>query len=284
MPGHLIDKAEYFLLKDSRQKLDEAMNQVADLVSERKKYAFVAKSLKEKLKSDNSAAVETLEILSSIIIKNDSFYCRKVASLAKAAAEEFNLEPNKLKIVETLSRLHLSGLLFAENKTDELMFYPGKAVFLIEKFSELKKISSVFKDLDECFDGSGPNSKTGKKISLEIRIVRAAAFYYNFYYKNFTVGQILEKLNFLSGKALDPNCVSVVFRLLDKKDLFSELKIRAVNVKKLEPGMILKSALFSKRGAMLLPSGTKLDQKLIDKIVSFDLTESVADTILINIK
>jgi hypothetical protein len=55
-------------------------------------------------------------------------------------------------------------------------------------------------------------------------------------------------------------------------------------VKKLEPGMILKSALFSKRGAMLLPSGTKLDQKLIDKIVSFDLTESVADTILINIK
>ena len=112
--------------------------------------------------------------------------------------------------------------------------------------------------------------------------MRAAAFYYSFYFKNFTINQIIERLDSFSGKELDPGCVSAVFRLLERKDLFSELNIKAVNVEKLEPGMILKSALFSKRGAMLLPSGTKLDKKTIDKIVSFDLTEAVADTILIN--
>eukprot|EP00831_Metopus_contortus_P079016 TRINITY_DN7772_c0_g1_i4.p1 TRINITY_DN7772_c0_g1~~TRINITY_DN7772_c0_g1_i4.p1 ORF type:complete len:205 (+),score=32.56 TRINITY_DN7772_c0_g1_i4:89-703(+) len=83
------------------------------------------------------------------------------------------------------------------------------------------------------------------------------------------------------GKNLDPDSVSVLFRVLQRKDLFSGLQIKAVNVHKLEPGMILKSGVFSKRGAMLLPSGTILDKKNIEKIVSFDLSESVTDTILI---
>jgi response regulator RpfG family c-di-GMP phosphodiesterase len=282
MSGLLIDKSEYFLLKDSRKKLDEAMNQVGSLVAERKKYADIAENLKKRLKSDNSAAVETLELLSSSIVKNDSFYSRKVASLAKSAGEELRLEPSRIKTIEVLSRLHLAGLLFVKNKKDQLLFYPDKAVFILEKFSELKKISTVFKDLDESFDGSGPNSKTGRNVTIEVRVVRAAAFYYSFYFKNFTINQIIERLDSFSGKELDPGCVSAVFRLLERKDLFSELNIKAVNVEKLEPGMILKSALFSKRGAMLLPSGTKLDKKTIDKIVSFDLTEAVADTILIN--
>jgi len=281
MSGFSIDKSEYFMLKDSHKKLDEAMNQVGNLIAERKKYAVLAESFKKKAKSDNLAAVKTLELMSSIIVKNDSLYSRKVASLAKSAGEELKLEPSQIKKIEVISRLHLAGLLFLENKRDELVFYPEKVVFILEKFSELKKITSVFKDLDECFDGSGPNSKTGRTVSLEIKIVRAAAFYYNFYFKNFTINQIIEKLNFFSGKALDPYCVSIVFRLLQRKDLFSELKIQAVNVGKLKPGMVLKSAVFSKRGAMLLPSGTKLDKKLIDKIIFFDLSESVADTILI---
>ncbi|MDY0132885.1 MAG: hypothetical protein RBR53_09455 [Desulforegulaceae bacterium] len=281
MPSLLIDKSEYIMLKDSHKKLDEAMNQVGNLVAERKKYSAFAESFKKKAKSDNLAALETLELISSLIVKNDSLYSKKVAFFAKLVGEELKLGLSRINKIEVISRLHLGGLLFAVNKGDGLVFYPEKVVFILEKFSELKKIAKYFKELDECFDGSGPNSKTGRNVSIEIRIVRTAAFYYNFYYKNFTINQIIEKLNFFSGKALDPYCVSIVFKLLQKKDLFSAIKVKAVNVDKLEPGMVLKSAVFSKRGAMLLPSGTKLDRKIIDKIISFDLSESVADTILI---
>jgi response regulator RpfG family c-di-GMP phosphodiesterase len=276
-----ISKTEYLLLKDSRQKLDESMDQVQSLIAERKKYSDMAGDLKKRLKSDNAAAVETLEILSSTLIKNDSHYSKKVAVLAKAIGEEFELELSKIKIIEVLSRLHLTGLMFVDNKGDELKFCPEKSLFLLEKFSELKKISSVFKDLDEFFDGSGPNSKKGKNVCLEIRIVRAAAFYYNFYFKNYSINQIIEKLDYFSGKNLDPDSVSVLFKVLQRKDLFSDLQIKAVNVHKLKPGMVLKSGIFSKRGAMLLPSGTRLDKKNIEKIISFDLSESVTDTILV---
>lgn len=203
-----------------------------------------------------------MEILSSTLIKNDSHYSKKVAVLAKAIGEEFELELSKIKIIDAVSRLHLTGLMFVDNKGDELKFYPEKSLFLLEKFSELKKISSVFKDLDEFFDGSGANSKKGKNVCLEIRIVRAAAFYYNFYFKNYSINQIIEKLDYFSGKNLDPDSVSVLFKVLQRKDLFSDLQIKAVNVHKLKPGMVLKSGIFSKRGAMLLPSGTRLEKKI----------------------
>ncbi|MCB9480950.1 MAG: hypothetical protein H6681_04075 [Desulfobacteraceae bacterium] len=276
-----ITEKEYLLLKDSQQKLDDSMDQLQVLISERKKYADIAKDLKKRLKSDTLAAVETLEILSSSLIKQDSYYCRKVSALAKAVGEEFDLEPSRLKVIEVISRLHLTGLLFIDKNTDELRFYPDKSLFIIEKFSELKKISSVFKDLDEFFDGSGPNSKKGKNVCIEVRIVRAAAVYYNFYFKNLTINQIIDELNFLSGKNLDPDAVSALFRVLQRKDFFLDSQIKAVSVHKLKPGMILKSGVFSKRGAMLLPSGTLLDEKNIEKVISFDLSESVTDTILI---
>ena len=128
---------------------------------------------------------------------------------------------------------------------------------------------------------TGLLSKKGKKVSMETRIVRSAAYYYFLYSKDKTANEIAVLLDSKSGNSLDPNVVSVLYRILVRKDFFSNSNVINIGIKDLEPGMNLVSGIFSTRGAMLLPSGTVMNKEFIQKIVSYNEGEAVVNTILI---
>ena len=271
----------WHMFKEAEKKLDHTMDQLQTLISERKKNVEEIKKLKKRIKSDSGSAVESMGFISSSIIKKDGSYSVKVSKLARALCEEMDLSAEKVLRADIIARLHLTGLLFAENNEDEFFLYPEKSLFLIEKFSGLKKIAPSFLELDEKFDGSGPLSKKGKKVSMETRIVRSAAYYYFLYSKDKTANEIAVLLDSKSGNSLDPNVVSVLYRILVRKDFFSNSNVINIGIKDLEPGMNLVSGIFSTRGAMLLPSGTVMNKEFIQKIVSYNEGEAVVNTILI---
>lgn len=268
-------------LKDTEKKLDGTINQVEHLISERKSHLAQIDSLKKRLQSDTVATIQTLESISSLIVKNDSSYAGKVAKLAKAICEEMKLGKDEILRAEIYAKLHLTGLLVSNPEKDEFKFYPGKSVFIFENISAIKNMASVFLDLDEFFDGSGPNSKKGRGVAPEIRAVRGSAFFYHLYFKELSNKQILNELDKHAGTVLDPNVVSVLYKVLLRKEFYSGLGIRTLNLSKLSAGMKLESGIFSQRGAMLLPAGTILTDALIDKVLAYDKGESVIENILI---
>lgn len=269
------------LLSRSEKKLDTTMEQVQTLIGERKKNINTIRALKSRISSDTRAAIDSLDYISSSLVKGDSRYCRKVSKLSKAICEEMNLSGESVQKAEILSRLHLTGLMFMKEESDEFRLYPDKSVDMIGKFSGLKKLALVFPHLDEFFDGSGPLSLKGRNVSVEIRVVKASAYYYFLFHLGKKIKEITDQLNAGSGSSLDPNVVSVIFKILVRKDFFADSDILSVGLSSLEPGMDLVSGVFSKRGAKLLPSGTKLDKGLIAKIASYNEGEAVVDNILI---
>ncbi|PID77970.1 MAG: hypothetical protein CSB21_02435 [Deltaproteobacteria bacterium] len=269
------------LLKKSEKRLDSYMSQVEELIADRKKNQSFVKKLKARIREDNLAAVDSLSFISSILIKKDGSYSSRVASLARSIGEELSFDKTKINNSDIIARLHLTGMLFKDYNPEEFLFFPEKAVFIVEKFSGLKNLASVFLELDECFDGSGPNSKKGSKVSGEIRIVRGAAFYYHLSHTGLSNRNIKIQLDRASGQSLDPNVVSALYKLLEKKDFFVDSGIKCVNIMNLKPEMKLESGIFSKKGAMLLPAGTLLDEAVIDKIKAYDKGESVIDSILV---
>ncbi|MGM0418185.1 MAG: hypothetical protein ACQEQS_05640 [Thermodesulfobacteriota bacterium] len=277
------ENTKYFqkLFQDSEKRLDNSMSQIESLLAERKKYFVLVKNLKKNIKADTFSAIESFEFISSFLVKKDMSYSVKVAKLAMAISDEMDLSEELTKYVEVIARLHLTGMIFTDYSEDEFRLYPEKSVFLIEKFSGLKKIATVFPDLDEFFDGSGPNSKKGKSVKPEIRVVRTAAFYYYLYHKKKKDKEIIRELDQSSGRSLDPVAVSALYRVLLRKDFFSDFDIFALSLKDLEPGMKLETAVFSKNGAMLLPAGTVLNKELINKIAAYDRGEPVVDSILV---
>jgi hypothetical protein len=126
-----------------------------------------------------------------------------------------------------------------------------------------------------------PLSRKGKRICREVRVVRCAAFYYYLFHMGKKSREILDLLDSDSGKSLDPEVVSAMYKILMKKDFFLDSDIIALGLDDLKPGMTLVSGVFLKKGAMLLPSGTLLDNEKIKKIVSYNEGEAVADSILI---
>jgi|GEM_PF-4139725 len=278
-----LENTKYFqkLFQDSEKRLDNSMQQIESLLAERKKNSVLVKNLKKNIRSDTFSVIESFEFISSFLVKKDLSYSGKVAKLAKVLSREMGLSEELTKYIDVIARLHLTGMIFAQYCEDEFKLYPEKSVFLIEKFSGLKKIATVFSDLDEFFDGSGPNSKKGKSVKPEIRVVRTAAFYYYLYYQKKKDKEIIKEIDKNSGRSLDPETVSALYKVLLRKDFFSDSDISALSLKDIEPGMKLETAVFSKNGAMLLPGGTLLTQELIDKIAAYDRGEPVVDSILV---
>lgn len=269
------------LLKEAEKKLDGSMVQMENLIKERKDNLGEISKCRKRLKSDSTAVVESFGFISSSVIKGDAGYSKKISKLAKAVCKESGLSNQETMRTEIISRLHLMGLLFSKNLKDEFIFNPDKASFIFDKFSFLKNLTPLFLQLDEKFDGSGPLSKKGKNISIEIRIFRGAAFYYHLYDRGHTVNQITAMLDANSGNSLDPNIVSNLYKVLIRKDFFTDSDVRTIGLKDLMPGFKLVTGIFSTKGAMLLPAGTIMNDKLINKIVSYNEGEAVVNTILI---
>ncbi|WP_300667699.1 HD domain-containing phosphohydrolase [Desulfoluna sp.] len=284
-------------LAGEREALSGALKQVSSLVGERQKAV-------ERADTMEARAVQTLDSCVSMMVSaldaRPGFKRGHGADVARRAvtiAEEMGLEGEKLHHLEQAARLHELGLLFVseslagknpldytESEADFLSRHPERAGGLLEKVEGLEETARIVRHLFEHFDGSGtPHSLKKETIPFASRIVAVADAYETLaaWPGGGSERDHLDRLEEEAGTRFDPKVVHCLHKCLGRKpeiEVGGRVEMSVFDVK---PGMVLASAIFTAKGAMLLPENTVLTDEYIRQIARYNRIDPLEETIFI---
>ena len=284
-------------LVGEREALSGALKQVASLVNERQKAV-------ERADVMAALASRTLDtcvgMLLHVLDARPGFkrgHGADVARLAVSIAEELGVEGEKLHHLERAARLHELGLLsvsealagknpldYTESETDFLSQHPARASAILAKVEGLEETARIVRHLFEHIDGSGtPRGLKKEAIPLASRIIAVADAYETraAWPGGGSEGDRLDRLEEEAGTRFDPKVVHCLRKCLGRKPETEAGDRVEMNVFDVKPGMVLASAIFTAKGAMLLPEHTVLTDEYIRQIARYNRIDSLEETVFI---
>jgi hypothetical protein len=143
---------------------------------------------------------------------------------------------------------------------------------LLSSVSVLAPLSHIVRSHHERWDGTGyPDRLKEAEIPLGSRIVAICDHIANFTNqgRNNDTKSLVRSLFDLSGFAVDPNLLNIIVRDLDQSISGLDDGFDKIHPIDLEEGMITSEDLYTSHGVFLIPGGTVLDKKTINRIQSF---------------
>lgn len=284
-------------LAGERSALSGALKQLTFLVDERQKAVERADAM-EALASRTLASCVGM-VMRALDVRPGfkRGHGADVARLSCAIAEEMGVEGEALHHLERAARLHELGLLFVsetlagknpldytETETDFLSGHPARGGDMLAKVEGLEETARIVRHLFERIDGSGtPRGLKKEAIPLASRIIAVADAYETLlvWPKGGEVEECLDRLEEEAGTRFDSKVVHCLRKYLGRKP---ETKVGdrvEMSVFDVKPGMVLASAIFTTKGAMLLPENTILTQGYIRQIARYNRIDPLEETVFI---
>ncbi|MDR5897661.1 response regulator [Halomonas vilamensis] len=190
---------------------------------------------------------------------------------------------------------HLLGLssekMFGDDR-ERYQKYPETAGELLMALEPLHGAAKLIRHHQERWNGSGfPNHLKAEAIPWGARLLRLSVDFIELQRglmlnRNVSRDNALMLLEKLAGRVYDPMLSRELVTFLHDHapDMgIIDASVMALSTDKLEPGMILLRDLHSKAGHLLLNEGRELTAGLIDKLISFESTESIRYTLLVRL-
>jgi response regulator RpfG family c-di-GMP phosphodiesterase len=253
-------------------------------------------SVNEKLKASFFTMIKVFSGLIEMRGGNLAGHSRRVADLSRRIALKLELESKQVQQVFVAGLLHEIGKL---GFTDQLLntpvalmeplqldIYRGharRAEQLLLPFPDLRDTAEIVSAQFERFDGTGfPEKLYEDAIPLGARILALASDY-----DNMQIGTITQRhlkpeeargiITQNSGKRYDPRVVAAFVALFGGVPQVRVDRQRptdvAISVNDLQQGMVLSRDLISGHGLMILSVGHTLDDRLISKLVNFEMID-----------
>ncbi|MCG8471163.1 MAG: response regulator [Desulfobacterales bacterium] len=284
-------------LVSERQTHSASLKQVAFLVEERQR--AVDRADGEALKASRTLS-SCVELLSRALDTRPGFkrgHSGDVARLSVTLGEALGLERSALKELETAAKLHHLGLLhitetlavrnpfeWSQTETDLLSRHPFRAAEMLEKVEGLQGVARIIRHLFERVDGEGiPAGLKKEAIPMASRILAVADAYETLaaWSEGGGVADRLGRLEEDAGTQFDPKVVHALARHLGRKPESDAADRVEVGIYEVKPGMVLASAIYTAKGAMLLPENTVLTEAYIRQISRYNRIDPLEETVFI---
>jgi response regulator RpfG family c-di-GMP phosphodiesterase len=170
--------------------------------------------------------------------------------------------------------------------------YPQVGEGFLMALEPMQSAGRIIRHHMECWDGTGfPDQLKAGQTPLEARMLRLVVDYVEL-----QAGMLLDHkvkrndalawINFYSGKLYQPELAEDFIAFSDSL----EAEVGAlgegamqIDTRRAEPGMTLVRDLYAANGLLLLNTGKQLTRKLIDRLVTFELTENVSYVLTIRL-
>lgn len=170
--------------------------------------------------------------------------------------------------------------------------YPGQGESLLMTLEPLQDAAQLIRHHQEFWDGSGfPDRLAGDDIPLGSRLLKLAVDFVEL-----QCGLVLERkmnrdeallyIRKYAGRLYDPNLTERFIQVCASslQDVhIANPKIKAVETRMLEAGMVLARNLNADNGMLLLNEGKELNGPLIDKLIAFERIESAKYTVFVHV-
>lgn len=174
-----------------------------------------------------------------------------------------------------------SDLLYKEDKV-RYRQYPETGESLLLALEPIQNAGLIIRNHQERWDGQGyPDRLAGENIPLGSRILRLAVDFIEL-----QRGMILDRklsrdvalllMKKYAGRLYDPEVCELFLELcttLAPDLVLADNTIVSLDVRRLEPGMVLARNLYADNGMLLLNEGKQLTRALIDKLAVFEASE-----------
>ena len=215
-------------------------------------------------------------------------HLRLVALLAENIAKNLKMDILSVREIKTAALLYDVGLicapdrllpvktkLLSKSELSETLIHRESMLKSLDRIPALKRIKTIISCTQEMYDGSGyPNGVSGDKIPIGSQIIALSNWIstaaanepsHNAKY------EISKKLDREMGKLFNPSLSSaakqsITHVLIDPPLPIKSIAIEEVAIADIQIGMVLADNLNNKKGAILYPKGTTLDEIAINKL------------------
>ena len=187
----------------------------------------------------------------------------------------------KIGMKPDLLRKHYSVLSVEEKAI--LVTHAVTGAALIRMVPNLEEAALFIRHHHERFEGKGfPDRLFGRQIPLGARIIAAANVYDNalnnrITFRHATPAKARQYMQDCAPQELDPEVVAVLVTILcaeEHETVREEIDVE-VNIKDLQPGMILSKDLYNVQDVLVLPQSTKIDEMQLYRLLKHHQTTSI---------
>jgi response regulator RpfG family c-di-GMP phosphodiesterase len=257
----------------------------------------------EELRNSYVTATEVFANLVAQRLSKDRQTNTQVIALVKAYAEHYCLAARLSSDLAMAAALYNIGKLTWDDqlliRPSDLLYkeeraryrkYPEIGESLLMTLEPIQDAGLIIRSHQERWDGQGyPDRLTGENIPFGSRVLRLAVDFIEL-----QRGMILErKLNRdealllikkYAGRLYDPHicdCFIELCTTLAPDLVLADNTIIALDIRRLEPGMVLARNLYAENGMLLLNEGKPLTRPLIDKLAAFQASENANYTLFV---
>ena len=214
-------------------------------------------------------------------------HSRRVATIARDVAVRLGAGEREQQDVYLAALLHDVGKiafpdtmlgkatsLFTDEETVRYRRHPVDGETALMPLAQLQGVAKMVRQHHERFDGKGfPDGLAGEGITLGGRILAVVADHDDLLHgahsqRCYTHAQARVALRGAMGTHYDPKVVEATFAVLDAMEALASAEVE-LDVRELQPHMVLARDLVSPRGAILLATGYVFDAELIRRVCDF---------------
>lgn len=170
--------------------------------------------------------------------------------------------------------------------TDDLMYQvPISGQKLLEAGERLSKVGLILRHIFENYDGTGfPDRLQTREIPIESRIIRIALDFeeYRQRMSGISVLEALERVKREAKRLYDPRFVSLFDEYVwSMSPEIANLHAVATQIYDLKPGMEIVRDITSTSGLKILPAGTVLQERTIERLLSYTTSDPILGSIYV---
>lgn len=242
------------------------------------------KSLNEALKENFQEMVQLLTGFVSMFQMDLIAHSKRVAELTELVCDSMDVEKEEREMIVSSALLHDIGLAVADGdihkkdpdqlEGDEEKFYfqhPVTGSNIIGSAKTLSKMAGVIHSHHEQFNGRGfPDGLRGRKIPLGSRIIKISSDYDDFVFKmEKTQREFLKTIAKDGSASFDPAVVDAFLKIIKGRAPSNQDSTSKVRIKDFKPGMYLAQDIILSNGLLLLPQGSLLNRKIVDRVADY---------------
>ncbi len=237
-----------------------------------------AKKLHNRVYENFEGTVSLVTHLIGLISQEHKENASRVARLCERIAHKMELGKEESDTLRTAALLYQLGSLSSNNaETEDRAKLAVAGADLLTRISTLTPVAELIRHYRENFNGSGkPDGLSKKDIPLGSRIIAVAADYVQLSYSGEnSPEEALQKILLKADTIYDPQITEVLKELeaAAANTAGASQQDVPVQIKNLEPGMVLKNDLISKNGVLVIPSNTPLTQSMVDHLGKTNLLD-----------
>ncbi|MBC3954377.1 response regulator [Pseudomonas sp. DOAB1067] len=182
-----------------------------------------------------------------------------------------------------------SADLLLRTHADVYKSYPGKSEALLMALEPLQDATHLIRHHQEHWDGSGfPDRLIGQAIPLGARVLKLAVDFVELQCalvldRYLTRDEALVYLRHNKSRLYDPGLIEPFIEVCTRylPENFIDPSVKALDVRRLLPGMVLDRNLNASNGMLLLNEGKVLTPMLIEKLLAFEAVDGGHFTVFI---